>query len=142
MEPKPILLNVAEVRCILQSGKATIRRRVRNVPIALKPRVRRVGDVLWVREPFACKLVTEGEQLQLLVKVRYAADGPDGVPRFIPPGKMGGTFHTLSYRSHPPEYMPKALARLTVKVTAATVETDEDGSQVNVLTLQLKERSS
>jgi len=131
--PKPILLNVGEVRSLLQAGQVTVRRRIRQGPVALKPKERRVGDACWVREPFAAKLDTE----RFLIKIRYAGDGPNGVARFIPPGKMGATFHTATYRSHPAEYLPKVASRLTVEVMASAVETEGD-HQVSVLTLRLQ----
>ena len=89
---------------LLQTGEALLRRKIRNLPTALKPRERRVGDRLWCREAFACRL--DGDQL----KVRYSADGPQGVPRSIPADEIGPTFHTAIIdqrrRIHAPRPQP------------------------------------
>jgi hypothetical protein len=134
--PSPILLSRVEVQQLLAAGQVLVRRRIRQGPIALKPRERRVGDRCWVREPFCCRL--DGDQ----VKIRYLADGAQGVPRFIPAEKIGPMFRPTTYVSHPAEYMPKILARLTVEVIGTIVETGEDGHQVELLSLDLKERPS
>jgi hypothetical protein len=131
----PIMMSMSEIRALLQTGQVEVRRRVRNVPIALKPRVRRVADVLWIRESISTR------REELTVRIRYPADQGqgEGRVRVIPIGEADRRFATRGYRTWPARYCPRWASRLTVSVTAAAIETEVD-HQVSVLQLQLKER--
>ena len=63
---------------------------------------------IWVREKFACRL--NGD----LLRVRFAADGPDGPTKSVPAANVPKQFHSATYVSHPAKHMLRVLSRLTL----------------------------
>lgn len=121
----PIIFDAAGVRLILAGEKTATRRLVRG-PEAHRYetatpaeqrwlrdrwlsvcRYGRVGDRLWVQEPFFdCRCERPARDLGIL----YAADCPPGTPLGFPGG----------WRT--PRFMPRELARLRLVVTGLRVE--------------------
>lgn len=109
--PKPILLTRAEVRELLATGQADIRRRQPG-PVALRTR-HELGGLLWVREPFATR--ADGAT----VRVRYCADPREAEARVVAIDQAEPRFRTAGYRTWPAKYMPAWASRLMLKVTDA-----------------------
>lgn len=118
MAIKPILFNAEMVRAILD-GRKTVTRRVVKLPHcgfwehepprgAIPPY--QVGDVLWARE-------TWGEGYEDGTYIYKADDKLAGNPMFESSTKM---------IYHPSIYMPKAAARIWLRVTDVRVERLQD----------------
>lgn len=126
---KPILLSLAEVRELVNRGQVEIRRPVRGGPVALAVAFS-VGQRLWVREGFSAR-ADEGT-----VRVRFAADRLPVNPTIVAADRVAPRFATKTYRSWQARYMPRALCRFVVEVTASEIES-ERGQRTAVVQIRL-----
>jgi len=128
----PLLLNAEEVRELVGTGGATIRRGMPSGADERRVQLRygKPGERSWVRERFACRLEADR------VRIRYAADGPDGQVREVPADTLARRFRTATYRTWENRYMPRAASRLVVEVEGVEIE-GRGVNTVAVVTLRL-----
>lgn len=125
---KPILFNTEMVQAILEGRKTQTRRVIKPQPASgvrksvfvesgiedghgyeIKPPYRD-GDILWVRETWQDLSDNEGEYV-------YLADGDKGLQ-----DKDWGVITTKDIKWHPSIHMPRAAARIFLKVTDVRAE--------------------
>lgn len=105
MSIKPILFNTAMVRAILDGKKTMTRRVVKNpaMPICRK------GDILYIRETWAeIKNINSSH-------IKYVYRATDAYP-------FGVKGYIVKFKWRPSIHMPKAAARIWLRVTDVRVE--------------------
>lgn len=129
---KPILFNTEMVQAILEGRKTVTRRAVKPQPIAgIRKSVfvpsgiedehgkeikllYKVGDIRYVRETFNCITFGNGKTVPFKTEYWYKADD---------------TINNPDEKWRPSIYMPKAAARIFLKVTNVKVERLQDMTQ-------------
>lgn len=116
MQAKPILFSTPMVKALLEGRKRQTRRIVKPQPVsaetARKNPYGQPGDVLWVRETWAEGGIYDGTPVPYV----YAAD-IQGVPL---------------KKWRPSIFMPRAAARLFLKITAVRVERLNDITEKDI----------
>lgn len=138
---KPILFNTEMVQAILEGRKTQTRRVIKPQPKEdlitdmLNKYTYAVGDILWVRETWNDLSNNEGNFV-------YLADGDKGLK-----DKFFGVLTTKDIKWKPSIHMPKASARIFLKVTDVRVErlqdiTEEDARAEGVIPIYGNEFAS
>ena len=124
---RPLILAAWEVRQLIKTGSAEIKRTLRPGPVALRVSWT-AGQRLWGREDFSTR--QEGPA----IKIRFRADGDHGETRFVPIALAGKQYVTQGYVSRKSKHMPRWASRFVVEI----VEVREEAGQT-VLLMKLVE---
>jgi hypothetical protein len=126
MSEKPIIFSTPMVKAILEGRKTMTRRVIRPQPQSwhgdyltgcereeIKQRIY-PGDILWVRETWAMEVSYSPDPEAELIRYLYKADGSE------------------TFRWHPSIHMPRAAARIFLRVTDVRVERVQDINEKDV----------